>query len=95
MDSATAYRNEEPTVAGMLKPGVPRDQIFFTSKVPPRDISYEGAKKCVDESLRKTGLDYIDLYLLHAPYGGKEGRIGGWKALVEAVQEGKVKSIGV
>ena len=44
---------------------------------------------------RKTGLSYIDLYLLHAPYGGKEGRLGAWKALVESVEEGKVKSIGV
>lgn len=95
VDSATAYYNEEPTVKGMLKAGVPRDQIFFTSKVPPKKISYEGAKECVDESLEKTGLDYIDLYLLHAPYGGKDGRLGAWKALVEAAQAGKVRSIGV
>lgn len=79
----------------MLKSGIPREQLYFTSKVPPREISYEGAKKCVDESLKQTGLDYIDLYLLHAPYGGKENRIGAWQALVEAVQAGKVKSIGV
>ena len=79
----------------MLKSGVPREQLFFTSKVPPRDVNYEGAKKCVDESLKKTGLGYIDLYLLHAPYGGKDGRLGAWKALVEAVDSGKVKSIGV
>lgn len=45
--------------------------------------------------LQKTGLDYIDLYLLHAPYGGKEGRLGAWQALVEAVNAGKVRSIGV
>lgn len=95
VDSATVYRNEQPSAAGMLKAGVPRDQLFFTSKVPPRSINYEGAKTCVDESLKKTGLDYIDLYLLHAPYGGREGRLGAWKALVEAVQDGKVKSIGV
>ena len=56
VDSATVYRNEQPSAAGMLKSGVPREQLYFTSKVPPRDISYEGAKKCVDESLRKTGL---------------------------------------
>lgn len=95
VDSATVYRNEEPSAKGMLKSGVPRDQLFFTSKVPPRDVNYQGAKKCVDESLKKTGLDYIDLYLLHAPYGGKDGRIGAWQALVESVDAGKVKSIGV
>lgn len=95
VDSATAYKNEEPTAKGMLKSGLPRDQLYFTSKVPPKEINYEGAKKCIDESLKKTGLGYIDLYLLHAPYGGKEGRIGAWRALVEAVEAGKVRSIGV
>lgn len=79
----------------MLKSGIPREQLFFTSKVPPRSINYEDAKKCVNESLRKTGLNYIDLYLLHAPYGGRDGRLGAWKGLVECVAEGKVRSIGV
>lgn len=79
----------------MKKSGIPREELFFTSKVPPREISYQGAAKCVDETLQKTGLDYVDLYLLHAPYGGKEGRLGAWKALVEAVEAGKVRSIGV
>jgi diketogulonate reductase-like aldo/keto reductase len=95
VDSAIAYRNEGPTAAGLKKSGIPRDQLFFTSKIPPRSMSYEGAAKCVDESLKKTGLDYIDLFLLHAPYGGKVGRLGAWKALVEAVEAGKIKSIGV
>jgi diketogulonate reductase-like aldo/keto reductase len=57
VDSATVYRNEEPSSKGMLKSGVPRDQLFFTSKVPPRDVNYKGAKKCVDESLKKTGYE--------------------------------------
>jgi diketogulonate reductase-like aldo/keto reductase len=95
VDSATVYRNEAPSAAGMLKAGIPREQLYYTSKVPPRSINYRDAKACVDESLKKTGLKYIDLYLLHAPYGGKEGRLGAWQALVEAVQDGKVKSIGV
>lgn len=79
----------------MLAAKIPRDQLFYTSKVPPKSINYTEAAKCVDESLSQTGLDYIDLYLLHAPYGGKDGRLGAWKALVEAVEAGKVRSIGV
>jgi diketogulonate reductase-like aldo/keto reductase len=79
----------------MKKSDIARDQLFFTSKVPPRSINYKDAAHCVYETLRKTGLDYIDLYLLHAPYGGKRNRLGAWKALVEAVEAGKVRSIGV
>lgn len=95
VDSATAYRNEAPTAKGMVKSGVPREQLFFTSKVPPKAMTYQQAKACVDESLVQTGLSYIDLYLLHSPYGGKEGRLGAWRALAEAVEAGKVRSIGV
>ncbi|EON67237.1 hypothetical protein W97_06490 [Coniosporium apollinis CBS 100218] len=95
VDSATAYRNEAPSAAGIKRAGIPREQIFFTSKVPPRAINYKDAAKCVDETLSKTGLGYVDLYLLHAPYGGKQGRLGAWKALAEAVEAGKVRSIGV
>lgn len=79
----------------MLAAGISREQIFYTSKVGPKYINYEGAKKCINESLEQTKLEYIDLYLLHAPYGGTEGRLGAWKALVEAVKEGKVRTIGV
>lgn len=74
---------------------IPRDELFFTTKVPARQINYQGAKSCIDETLKKTNLGYVDLYLLHAPYGGKEGRLGAWKALVEGVEEGKIRSIGV
>lgn len=49
------YRNEEPSAKGMLKSGIPRDQLYFTSKVPPKELSYASAKKAVDESLQKTG----------------------------------------
>lgn len=56
VDSATMYKNEQPSSTGMLKSGVPRDQLYFTSKVPPQEINYEAAKKAVDESLKKTGL---------------------------------------
>lgn len=95
VDSAHAYRNEEPTAKGLLGAGIPRDLLFYTSKVPPKCINYEDAKRCINESLVNTKLQYIDLYLLHAPYQGTKGRLGAWKALVEAVKEGKVRSIGV
>jgi diketogulonate reductase-like aldo/keto reductase len=95
VDSATVYRNEAPSAAGMNASGVPRDQLFFTSKVSPRDMTYGGAARSVDASLKKTGLEYIDLYLLHAPFGGRDGRLGAWRALAEAVEAGKVRSIGV
>ncbi|KAK9481921.1 aldo-keto reductase [Lipomyces starkeyi] len=64
-------------------------------KVPPRRLSYARAAAQIEASLKLTGLEYIDLMLLHAPYGGREARKGAWKALVEAQEAGKVRSIGV
>lgn len=58
-------------------------------------MRYETAKKHIDNTLKITGLDYVDLYLLHSPYGGREARLGAWKALVEATEAGKIRSIGV
>ncbi|KAK0725573.1 aldo-keto reductase-like protein [Lasiosphaeris hirsuta] len=100
IDTAVAYKNENAcgaAIAAAIKAGtVAREDIFFASKVPtPAGISYEGAKKYVQNSLAKSGLEYIDLILLHAPFGGSKGRKGAWKALVEAVEEGHVRSIGV
>jgi diketogulonate reductase-like aldo/keto reductase len=95
VDSAVAYRNEAPSAEGMKKSGVPREELFFTTKIPPKNMSYETAKQHIDNTLKITGFDYVDLYLLHSPYGGKENRIGAWKALVEGVQAGKIRSIGV
>jgi diketogulonate reductase-like aldo/keto reductase len=78
-----------------MKSGIPRGDIFFTSKIPPRTLSYENTKAQVETTLKETGLDYVDLMLIHAPYGGREARKGTWKALVEAKEEGKIRSIGV
>jgi diketogulonate reductase-like aldo/keto reductase len=89
------YKNEEPSAAAIKKSSIPRSQIFFTSKIPPRTLSYENAKAQIDASLKLTGFDYIDLMLLHAPFGGRENRKGAWKALVEAQEAGKIRSIGV
>lgn len=90
------YRNEAGCAEAIAKSGIPREEIFYTTKVPAQSISYEGAKEELRKSLAEAAqLKYIDLVLLHAPYGGREGRLGAWKALVEAVEEGKVRSIGV
>ncbi|KAJ6006115.1 oxidoreductase [Penicillium sp. IBT 35674x] len=93
IDSAAKYYNEAGCGNAIRASGIPRDQIFFTSKVG--DISYEKARAQVDKTLSESKLDYIDLMLLHNPFGGSENRKGGWKALVEAVEAGKVRSIGV
>lgn len=74
---------------------MPRPSIFFTSKIPARKLGYENTKAQIATTLSETGLSYIDLMLIHAPYGGPEARKGAWKALVEAVEEGKINSIGV
>ncbi|OAP65616.1 hypothetical protein AYL99_01588 [Fonsecaea erecta] len=95
IDSAPIYENEAPCGAAIRKSGIPRDQIFYVSKVWPNRMSYENAKKDVDTTLATAGLNYVDLYIIHAPYGGKEARCGAWKALVEAQKAGKVRSIGV
>ncbi|KAF1968032.1 Aldo/keto reductase [Bimuria novae-zelandiae CBS 107.79] len=95
VDSAVAYRNEAPSAEGMKKSGIPREELFFTTKIPPKQMTYENAKQHIENSMKETGFDYIDLYLLHSPYGGKENRIGAWKALVEGVEAGKIRSIGV
>ena len=103
VDSAAIYRNEAATAAGMLASGIPREQLFFTSKIPHHSMTYSKAKRIISKTLANVnpptqeggGLGYIDLMLLHAPFGGTQGRLGAWKALVEAVNEGVVRSIGV
>ncbi|CBX91295.1 similar to aldo-keto reductase [Plenodomus lingam JN3] len=95
VDSAVAYRNEGPSAEGMKVSKVPREELFFTTKIPPKDMRYETAKEHIDNTLKITGFSYVDLYLLHSPYGGKENRLGAWKALVEGVEAGKIRSIGV
>lgn len=95
VDSARVYRNEKPCVEAINKSGLQREDIFFTSKIGPKDMGYEKAKKAIEASFAETGLDYADLFLIHAPYGGKDAREGTWRALVEAQKAGKIRSIGV
>lgn len=92
IDTAAAYQNEEAVGAAIKKSSVNRDDIFVTSKLWVDHFTYEKAKQGIDDSLTKLGLDYMDLYLLHQPYGDTAGA---WCALEEAQKEGKIRSIGV
>lgn len=92
IDTAAAYFNESDVGKAIKDSGITREEIFVTSKLWLQDHGYEAAKKAVDVSLQKLDLDYMDLYLIHQPYGDV---LGAWQALEEAKQAGKVKSIGV
>ncbi len=92
IDTAAAYFNEEDVGRAVRDSGIPRDEIFITSKLWLLDHGYEAAKKGIARSLRKLDLGYIDLYLVHQPYGDVAGA---WKAMEEAKAEGTLRSIGV
>lgn len=92
IDTATAYFNEEEVGKAIRDSGIPREEIFVTSKLWLSHYGYDRAKIGIERSLRKLGLDYIDLYLIHQPYGDV---LGAWKAMEEAKAEGKLRSIGV
>ena len=92
IDTATAYFNEEEVGKAVRDSGIPREEIFITSKLWLSHYGYERAKIGIERSLRKLGLDYIDLYLIHQPYGDVTGA---WKAMEEAKTAGKLRSIGV
>ena len=92
IDTAAAYFNEEDVGRAVRDSGIPRDEIFITSKMWLQDHGYEAAKKGIARSLRKLDLGYIDLYLVHQPYGDVAGA---WKAMEEAKAEGTLRSIGV
>ena len=92
IDTAAAYMNEEAVGKAIAKCGVPREDLFITTKLWVQDASYEGAKAALETSLKKLGLSYIDLYLIHQPMGDY---IGAYRAMEEAYKEGKLKAIGV
>lgn len=92
IDTAAAYMNEEAVGKAIAKCGVPREELFITTKLWVQDAGYEAAKQAIQTSLDKLGLDYLDLYLLHQPMGDY---IGAYRAMEEAYKEGKLKAIGV
>lgn len=92
IDTAAAYFNEADVGRAIRDSGIPREEIFVTSKLWLQDYGYEPAKKGIETSLKNLGLGYIDLYLIHQPYGDVPDA---WKAMEEAKKEGKIRSIGV
>ena len=92
IDTAAGYMNESDVGKAVKDSGIDRKEIFITSKLWLQDYGYENAKKGIENSLKALGTDYIDLYLLHQPYGDY---LGAWKALEEAYQEGKLRAIGI
>ena len=92
IDTAAAYMNEKAVGEAIKKCGVPREELFITTKLWVQDASYEGAKQAIQTSLDNLGLDYLDLYLIHQPMGDY---IGAYRAMEEAYQEGKLRAIGV
>ena len=92
IDTAAAHMNEEAVGRAIAKCGVPREELFITTKLWVQDASYEGAKQAIETSMQKLGLSYIDLYLIHQPMGDY---IGAWRAMEEAYKAGKLRAIGV
>ena len=92
VDTAASYGNEAAVGAAIAESGIPRGELFITTKLWVQDASYDGARRALDASLRKLGLDYLDLYLIHQPYGDV---YGAWRAMEELNKEGRVRAIGV
>ena len=92
IDTAASYGNETAVGEAIRKCGVPREELFITTKLWVQDASYEGAKQAIQTSMDKLGVDYLDLYLIHQPMGDY---IGAYRAMEEAYREGKLRAIGV
>ena len=92
IDTAQSYENEEAVGNAIKKSGVPREEFFITTKLWIQSNGYEGAKKAFENSMKRLQLDYLDLYLIHQPYGDVYGE---WRAMQELYKEGRIKAIGV
>lgn len=92
IDTAAAYENEEAVGRAIRRSGIPREELFITTKLWISDAGYESAKKAFEESMLKLGLKYLDLYLIHQPFGDV---YGSWRAMEELYKEGRIRAIGV
>src|SRR4051794_3275707 len=92
IDTAASYLNEEAVGRAIKRTGVPREELFITTKLWVQDTGYEHTKKAFEKSLERLQLDYLDLYLIHQPFGDV---YGSWRAMEELYREGKIRAIGV
>ncbi|QLG40746.1 aldo/keto reductase [Paenibacillus sp. E222] len=92
IDTAASYLNEEAVGRAIKRSGVPREELFITTKLWVQDTGYENTKKAFEKSLERLQLDVLDLYLIHQPFGDVHGS---WRAMEELYREGKVHAIGV
>lgn len=92
IDTAASYMNEEAVGNAIKKSGVPRNELFITTKLWLQDAGYERTRKAFEKSLKKLQLDYLDLYLIHQPYNDV---YGAWRAMEELYEQGKIRAIGV
>ncbi len=92
IDTAASYQNEEAVGRGIKQSGVAREELFITTKLWIQSNGYEGALRAFDNSLKRLQLDYVDLYLIHQPFGDVYGE---WRAMEELYQQGKIRAIGV
>lgn len=92
IDTAASYRNEEAVGKAIKSSGVARSELFITSKLWVRDTGYERTKQAIDLALQRLQLDYLDLYLIHQPFGDVHGA---WRAMEDAYRDGKLRAIGV
>ena len=92
IDTAASYENEEAVGSAIRRSGVPREQLFITTKLWIADTGHEKTKQAFQRSMKRLQLDYLDLYLIHQPYGDV---YGSWRAMQELYREGVIKAIGV
>jgi 2,5-diketo-D-gluconate reductase A len=95
LDTAFQYRNEEAVGRGIRTAGVPREELFISSKFNKESHSIDGVRRAYDESLRKLGVDYLDMFMCHWPVPAQGTYVEAWKGLVTLLEEGAVKAIGV
>jgi 2,5-diketo-D-gluconate reductase A len=92
IDTAASYMNEAAVGKGLRSSGIARDQLFVTSKLWVQDTGYERTQQAIEKSLRRLQLDYLDLYLIHQPFGDVHGS---WRAMEDACRAGRLRAIGV
>ena len=92
IDTASSYQNEEAVGRALQTCGVPREELFITTKAYIQEMGYDNTMKAFEESMKKLGLDYLDLYLIHMPFGDY---YGSWRAMEELYRQGRVRAIGV